>query len=111
MHSLPPTDEHCPGGSPDFICHGDSYCNACFVIHFYTGVPVKHYNTIVYCLRGVEVLQPFVTGCSSVGVVWASNGIAQCLAFAWLFVECGKGILQKHVTSLFTSTQVPAWSW
>ena len=49
---------------------------------------VQGSNTkIVCCPGGLEVLQRFVTGCSSVrlggggeggGGVWTSNGIAQC---------------------------------
>ena len=51
-----------------------SYCNTCFVIHFYNCIVQKSNTTIVCCLWGLEVLQRFITGYSSVCVCVCVGG-------------------------------------
>ena len=68
----PPQMNSLSEGSQNFICPGDSYCNICFVIHFY--IVLSRGQTLQ--LSVVREVRGFVTGCSSVGGVWTSNGIA-----------------------------------
>ena len=51
----------------NFICPGVSYCNTCFVIHFYIVLSGSQTLQLSVVQGGLEVLQRFVTGCSSVG--------------------------------------------
>ena len=79
------------GGSQNFICPGGLCCNTCFVIHFYTVLSEGSNTTIVCCPGGggggLEVLQRFVTGCSSVGGGGVRGFAKIC---HWLFI-CGGG--------------------